>query len=160
MELNLLSGLLLLALLCLALLPFAIPGVLEVLLALAIGAFISATLMWFGWLPQDTSLVLLSLAMLTALSAVLLWKPLRKLQKTGVRLQEDQAISDFVGTELILTEQAHKDIDSHIQFCGLEWRVRLDPTDLATVLEPGQTVLISSANVGFLLVRSKPADSL
>jgi hypothetical protein len=151
---------LLLALLCLALLPFAIPGVLEVLLALAIGAFISATLMWFGWLPQDTSLVLLSLAMLTALSAVLLWKPLRKLQKTGVRLQEDQAISDFVGTELILTEQAHKDIDSHIQFCGLEWRVRLDPTDLATVLEPGQTVLISSANVGFLLVRSKPADSL
>ena len=81
MELNLLSGLLLLALLCLALLPFAIPGVLEVLLALAIGAFVSAALIWFGWLPQDTSLVLLSLAMLTALSAVLLWKPLRKLQK-------------------------------------------------------------------------------
>lgn len=82
MELNLLSGLLLLALLCLAMLPFAIPGVLEVLLALAIGAFVTAALIWFGWLPQDTSLVLLSLAMLTALSALLLWKPLRKLQKT------------------------------------------------------------------------------
>ncbi len=157
MELNLLSGLLLLALLCLALLPFAIPGVLEVLLALAIGAFISAALIWFGWLPQDTSLVLLSLAMLTALSAVLLWKPLRKLQKTGVRLQEDSAISDFVGTELVLTEQVHKDSDSHIQFCGLEWRVRLDPTDMATTIDAGQSVLISSASVGFLLVKSKTA---
>ena len=57
MELNPLSGLLLLALLCLALLPFAIPGVLEVLLALAIGAFINAALLWFGWLPQQVSLV-------------------------------------------------------------------------------------------------------
>ncbi len=157
MELNLLSGLLLLALLCLALLPFAIPGVLEVLLALAIGAFISAALIWFGWLPQDTSLVLLSLAMLTALSAVLLWKPLRKLQKTGIRLQEDSAISDFVGTELVLTEQVHKDSDSHIQFCGLDWRVRLDPADLATTIDAGQSVLISSASVGFLLVKSKTA---
>jgi len=155
MELNLLSGLLLLALLCLALLPFAIVGVLEVLLALAIGAFISAALLWVGWLPQDTSLVLLSLAMLTAVSAVLLWKPLRKLQKSGERLQEDNAISDFVGTELVLTEQVSKDNDSHIQFCGLEWRVRLDPADLATRLEAGQSVRISSASVGFLLVKSK-----
>lgn len=155
MELNLLSGLLLLALLCLALLPFAIPGVLEVLLSLAIAAFVSAALMWFGWLPDETSLVLLSLAMLTALSAVLLWKPLRKLQKTGIRLQEDSAISDFVGTELVLTEQAHKDSDSHIQFCGLEWRVRLDPEDIALVVDPGQTVVISSAMVGLLLVKSK-----
>ncbi|WP_233079210.1 NfeD family protein [Rheinheimera soli] len=155
MELNLLSGLLLLALLCLALLPFAIPGVLEVLLSLAIAAFVSAALMWFGWLPDETSLVLLSLAMLTALSAVLLWKPLRKLQKTGIRLQEDSAISDFVGTELVLTEQAHKDSDSHIQFCGLEWRVRLDPEETALAVDPGQTVVISSAMVGLLLVKSK-----
>ena len=155
MELNLLSGLLLLALLCLALLPFAVTGILEVLLALAIGAFISAALIWFGLLQQETSLVLLSLAVLTALSAVLLWKPLRKLQKSGVRLQEDSSISDFVGTELLLTEQAHKDSDSHIQFCGLEWRVRLDPADQATVLDVGQSVLISSASVGLLLVKSK-----
>lgn len=155
MELNLLSGLLLLALLCLAMLPFAIPGVLEVLLALAIGAFVTAALIWFGWLPQDTSLVLLSLAMLTALSALLLWKPLRKLQKTGIRLQEGSAIFDFVGTELILTELASKDSDSHIQFCGLEWRVRVDPTEMATTIEAGQAVLISSASVGFLLVKRK-----
>lgn len=155
MELNLLSGLLLLALLCLALLPFAIAGVLEVLLALAIGAFVSAALIWFGWLPQDTSLVLLSLAMLTALSAVLLWKPLRKLQKAGVRIEEDSAISDFVGTELVLTEQVQKDSDSHIQFCGLEWRVRLDPADSAHCIEAGQSVLISSAAVGLLLVKTK-----
>ena len=155
MELNLLSSLLLLALLCLALLPFAVPGVLEVLLALAIGAFVSAALIWFGWLPEETSLVLLSLAMLTALSAVLLWKPLRKLQKTGIRLQEDSGISDFVGTELVLTEQAHKDSDSHIQFCGLEWRVRLDPDEIATTINAGNTVLISSASVGLLLVKSK-----
>ena len=155
MELNLLSGLLLLALLCLAMLPFAVPGVLEVLLALAIGAFVSAALIWFGWLPEDTSLVLLSLAMLTALSALLLWKPLRKLQKTGIRLQEDSTISDFVGTELVLTEQATKNSDSHIQFCGLEWRVRLDPEDHATVIDAGQRVFISSAAVGVLLVKSK-----
>ena len=45
------------------------------------GSIKAAALIWFGWLPQDTSLVLLSLAMLTALSALLLWKPLRKLQK-------------------------------------------------------------------------------
>ena len=93
--------------------------------------------------------------MLTALSAVLLWKPLRKLQKSGVRLQEDSAISDFVGTELVLTEQANKDSDSHIQFCGLEWRVRLDPDDPATAVDAGQTVLISSAAVGVLLVKTK-----
>ena len=155
MELNLLSALLLLALLCLALLPFAVPGVLEVLLALAIGAFASSALVWLGWLPQDWSLVLLSLAMLTAVSAVLLWKPLRKLQKTGIRLQENNAISDFVGTELTLTENASKDTDSHIQFCGVDWRLRLDPEEKMAELSAGQVVVITSAAVGLLTVRSK-----
>jgi membrane protein implicated in regulation of membrane protease activity len=155
MELNLLSTLLLLALLCLALLPFAVPGILEVLLALAIGAFLSAALIWIGWLPEQISLVLLSLAMLTALSAILLWKPLRKLQKSGIRIQEDSTVSDFVGTELVLTEQASKDVDSHIQFCGLDWTVRLDPADTAGAINSGQTVVISSAAVGVLLVKSK-----
>lgn len=158
MELNLLSALLLLALLCLALLPFAVVGLLEVLLALASGAFICAALLWFGWLPQDISVVLLSLATLSALSAALLWKPLRTMQKSALRLQEDGTVSDFVGTELVLSEAASKDKDSHIQFCGLEWRVRLDPLDQATTIDAGQSVQISAAGVGFLLVKSKASN--
>jgi len=153
---DLLAAMLILGLLCLALLPFAVPGLLEVLLSLAVGALLVAAALYLEWLPDELGTALITLAVLTLLAAALLWRPLRRLQQSGVKLEEDKGISDFVGTELVLTGPTSKTLSSELLFSGVHWKVRLDPNCAEQELTTGDTVVISSAQVGLLLVQKKP----
>ncbi|MDZ7903272.1 MAG: hypothetical protein U5L01_12320 [Rheinheimera sp.] len=69
---SLTSALLLLAVLCLIALPFAVPGLLELLLALTIAALLNAMLVWVGIVPEQSHVILLTLAGTTIVSAVLI----------------------------------------------------------------------------------------
>lgn len=146
------SALLLLAVVCLIALPFAVPGLLEVLLALTIAALLNAMLVWLGVLPEQTNIILLALAGTTTISAVLIWKPLRRLQKSGEKLEEDSGISDFVGTVLYLNAPLSKGEVSQIEFSGVSWQVRLSADSTLDQLPAGATVKIVSAAVGLLVV--------
>lgn len=150
---DLFSALLILGLVCLALVPFAVPGLLEVLLSLAVSALLVAGALYIGWLPDELWLSLLSLAVLAVVTALVLWKPLRRLQHTGERLQEDKGISDFVGTQLVLAGHTSKTQASELLFSGVHWQVKLDPDSSDAELVAGEQVVISSAQVGLLLVK-------
>lgn len=152
MDLSITTWLMLLGILCVILLPFAVPGVLEALLSLGIASFLAATLLALGLLPDSWPAMLSALAVSTLLLAVLLWKPLRKLQHGKDKQQESSAISDFVGTRLTLTEAASKTSCATVQFSGVSWQLKLAPDCPADTLAAGTEVQISSATVGLLLV--------
>lgn len=150
---DLTSSLLVLGLVCLALLPFAVPGLLEVLLSLAVSSLLVSGALYLGWLPDELWVSLLALALLAVITALVLWKPLRRLQHSDERLQEDKGISDFVGTPLVLAAHTSKTQASELLFSGVHWQVKLDPECTDTELGAGDSVVISSAQVGLLLVK-------
>jgi membrane protein implicated in regulation of membrane protease activity len=152
MDLSITTWFILLGILCVMLLPFAVPGVLEALLSLGIASFLAATLLAMGLLPDSWPAMLSALAISTLLLAVLLWKPLRKLQHGKQKQQESNAISDFVGTRLTLTATASKNTSSTVQFSGLSWQLKLAPDCPVDIMPAGTEVQISSATVGLLLV--------
>lgn len=152
MDLSITTWLILLGILCVILLPFSVPGVLEALLSLGIASFLVAALLAFGVLPASWPAMLSALAISTLLLALLLWKPLRKLQHGKQKQQESSAISDFVGTRLTLTETASKTSSATVQFSGVSWQLKLAPDCPAETLPAGTEVQISSATVGLLLV--------
>ncbi len=146
------SILLLVTLLCLLTLPFAVPGLLEVMMALAIAAALNALLLWLEVLPNETAIILVSLALSTLVCAVLLWKPLRRLQKSGETITENPAISDFVGSQIFLSAPVSKQHPSQIEFSGVHWQVRLSPDSPVDELPAGAAVKIITASVGCLVV--------
>ncbi|WP_333797004.1 NfeD family protein [Rheinheimera sp.] len=152
MVLSITTWLILLGILCVILLPFAVPGILEALLSLGIASFLAATLLSLGILPDSWPAMLTALAISTLLLALLLWKPLRKLQQGHVRLTESPAISDFVGSRLTLSADAGKSHSSTVQFSGLSWQLKLSPDCPTDTLPAGTEVEITSATVGLLLV--------
>jgi hypothetical protein len=152
MDLSISTWFFLLGIVCVMLLPFAVPGVLEALLSLGVASFLAATLLAFGLLPDSWPAMLSALAISTLLLAVLLWKPLRKLQHGKNKLKESSAISDFVGTRLTLTEAASKTRSTPVQFSGVNWQLKLAPDCPVETLPAGTEVQISSATVGLLLV--------
>lgn len=154
MELSMTNATALVGLACLILLPFAVPGILEALLALALASFISAGLLAIGWLPAELSWLLATVAVLTLLIAMLIYQPLRRLQQAKVRLQEDPAISDFVGTTLMLQQDLLPQQLSHIDFSGVRWQLQLSPDQPAERLAAGSQVVIVSASVGLLTVKA------
>ena len=80
MDLSITTWFILLGIVCVMLLPFAVPGVLEALLSLGIASFLAAALLAFGLLPDSWPAMLSALAVSTLLLALLLWKPLRVFQ--------------------------------------------------------------------------------
>lgn len=154
MGLSLTGWTALLGLACLILLPFAVPGILEALLALALTSLISAGLLALGWLPAELAWLLPTLALGTLLLAALLYKPLRRLQQPAIRLQEDPAISDFVGAQLVLQADLQRGQLSHTDFSGVRWQLQLAPDSQHSYLPAGSSVVIVSANVGKLTVKA------
>lgn len=160
MGLSLTSWTALLGLACLVLLPFAVPGILEALLALALASFISAGLLALGWLPAALAWLLPTLAIFTLVLAVLLYKPLRRLQQPTLRLQEDPAISDFVGTQLVLQSDLQRGQLSYIDFSGVRWQLQLAADSTQNHIAAGSSVRIVSANVGKLTVKAVVPDAV
>ncbi|WP_306522779.1 NfeD family protein [Rheinheimera sp.] len=152
MDLSITTWFILLGIVCVMLLPFAVPGVLEALLSLGIASFLAAALLALGVLPDAWPAMLSALAISTLLLALLLWKPLRKLQHGKQKQQEKNDISDFVGTRLTLTEAASKTSSSTVQFSGVSWQLKLAPDCPVDFIAAGTEVQISSATVGVLLV--------
>jgi len=133
----------------LAMTPFVVTGVLEVLLALGLASLSTAGLLQLELLSGDWALLLSCIAALTLLYAVLIWKPLRRLMNQGV----DQAaqVSDWVGLQLTLPADFDINSQPYLQYSGVRWQVHA--ADAATTLSAGQQVVVVRAEVGVFWVQ-------
>lgn len=91
------------------------------LLFLALGCLLTGVIVSLGMI-SGWELEVFSVAILTALSALLLWKPLKNFQNAGVG--RDTA-SDMIGKVLPVTQLITRD-QGTVGYSGIDWQARLD----------------------------------
>lgn len=124
----------------------AVLGMSGPLLFIALGSLLTGILMSLG-IVVEWEMTILSFGILTALSALLLWKPFKRFQNKTVAPDNS---SDMIGRVLPVTRRVHRD-QGAISYSGIEWQVRL-----ASDAEPvavGGRVQVVAVDGSLLLVQ-------
>ena len=87
--------------------------------------------------------------------AALLWKPLMKLQGDDVPPLKDNS-SDLVGHEFVLDSDISLTRPGSTHYSGISWKVEIDKNAGVEDIQAGQTVAVTSVEVGQFKV--KPAE--
>ena len=122
-----------------------------VFLFAGLGALVSGLLMLVGILPETWIAGISASGISSGVLAILLWEPLKKLQ--GNKIAEKDNSSDLVGYEFVLAENLSLTAPSKMQYSGVAWRVVLDPASGVKEVSAGQTVKVSSVDVGVFKVK-------
>lgn len=111
-----------------------------------VAAIISGSLMYFGVIPDTFLSGMLATALLTALAAAGLWKPLRNMQAdTG----PTEATNDLIGHRFTLTEPVSAQEQPDYRFSGINWKLKS-----AEPIEAGKQVEVTHTDVGVLTIRA------
>jgi membrane protein implicated in regulation of membrane protease activity len=97
-----------------------------------------------SWQTEILSVGILSLAI-----AMILWKPLKKLQ--GPRKVSDSS-SDMIGQVVPVSEQVTRNGGS-VRHSGINWQARLDTSSLVAVLDSGERVEICAVEGNVMIVK-------
>lgn len=119
-----------------------------VLLFLGASLVISGLLMYAGLVPETLVAAFWSNALLTTALALVLWKPLRKLQNQRAATQPLD--NDFTRHEFVLEQDADIQGKTEHQYSGVRWKVKS-----AQPLPAGTLVEVVKAEVGVLWVKAK-----
>lgn len=118
-----------------------------VLFFIGLGCLLCGILIFVGGLPATVVSALTGVAILSFLSAVILWKPLKKLQNEVV---ESDVKGDLIGHSFVLeTDISSREHGVH-NYSGIEWKVKSDEPITA-----GTEVEVVRAEVGEFKVAAK-----
>jgi len=88
-----------------------------------------------GWQSQ-----ILTIGLLTALVAVVLWKPLKSLQNSKEKTDNS---SDMVGLKVLVSADVTATAGS-IRYSGINWQARLaDDANVTTITEQSQCIIVA-----------------
>ena len=132
---------------------------LEVITGFSTGIFLFAglagittgLLMSSGVLPETWTAGISSLGISSGVITALLWKPLKKLQ--GNRSTEKDNSSDLIGHEFVLDSDIAVNKPGITQYSGISWKVQIDRDAGVDTIEAGQSVTVSSVEVGAFKVK-------
>jgi membrane protein implicated in regulation of membrane protease activity len=130
-------------------LELAVMGLSGLLLFFSIGCFITATLTHFGIISGWESEVF-SVGIFTILTALLLWKPLKRFQEKGV--PQDNS-SDMTGREVPCAESISK-TQGAIRYSGINWPARLDASANVDIINEGDMCVIVNVDGNIMLVEA------
>jgi len=116
-----------------------------------VGAIITGLLMLTGLLNETWQVGIASTAISSAIVALLLWKPLKKLQNTDVPEKDNS--SDLVGYEFILQQDINLLSPGTTQYSGIEWKVEIDKDAGVDEIKAASRVTVSSVEVGKFMVK-------
>jgi hypothetical protein len=120
----------------------------------SVGALLTGALMKLGVLPQEWSVGVAGTGIGAAVSAVVLWKPFRWLQRERQPPKRDRS-SDLIGYDFILRDDIDDSAESRTSYSGVSWRVKPDPEFVRGGIEAGTRVRVSGVDAGiFWVVRS------
>jgi membrane protein implicated in regulation of membrane protease activity len=117
------------------------------LLFFSIGCVGTGLLVTFGVL-QGWEVEVLSVGILSGLSALLLWRPLKQLQ--GGKIVQDTS-SDMIGQVVPVSEPVTEN-GGKVRHSGINWNARLDDNAQVTSLESGCRVRITAVDGNVLIV--------
>lgn len=119
-----------------------------ILFFIGLACIVTGLLIMIGVLPQTLVAAFGSVAILSLLFAVLLWKPFKKLQNSG---STHTIKGDFIGESFVLHHAVSTTEFSHHKLSGISWKIKSE-----TPLPAGTLVEVVKAEVGELTVAAKP----
>ena len=115
---------------------------------MAIASFITGILI-SGNLISGWEIEVFVLGMLTAITAVLLWKPLKKLQDSGGGFDTS---SDMIGRQ-VPTSSDITHYGGTIRYSGINWNSRLAEDCESDCIPEGESCIITSVDGNVMLVK-------
>lgn len=111
-----------------------------VLFFVGCAALLTGILLFFGFLPETMLSALLSVGIITAISAALLWKPLKAMQSN---VDTHKAKGDLVGHRFVLAQDIKPGEMPEYKYSGITWCL-ISEEHLAA----GTKVQVTEAEVG------------
>ena len=118
------------------------------LLFVGAGGLTTGIILWAGWIPGDATTQGMAFAAATLVWAVLLWRPMKRLQNRAPAPPAQD--SDLVGRRFRLEGPVTRECPGKTRWSGVEWR--LESVD-GEALEAGEEVEVQEAGVGVWKVR-------
>lgn len=128
-------------------LELSVLGMSGPLLFLALGCLLTGFTVSLG-MVSGWEMEVLSVGILAALSAIVLWKPLKKFQNAGVGRDTS---SDMIGKVLPVTQEITRD-QGLVSYSGIDWQARLDP-DCTETVSIGRRACVVAVDGSLLLVK-------
>lgn len=125
-----------------------------VFLFAGLGALATGLLMNIGVLPETWIAGVACTGISSGIIALLLWKPLRKLQ--GDHAPGKDNSSDLVGYEFVIDSDITTTKPGNTTYSGINWKVEIDKSAGINSIQAGQRVTVCSVEVGKF--RVKPSD--
>lgn len=122
------------------------------LVFVSVACFGTAVLMKFGVVPETPWAALISMGVQSALWALVLWKPLQKLQSQQQNINTQNSALDGECFH-INGELAHGTPITQ-KYSGVQWEVLLEAGE-DSPLNAGTEVIVTKADVGRLIVKAK-----
>lgn len=107
---------------------------------------VTAGLLYVGIIPDTLLSALLTTGVLTAVSAVLLWKPLKKMQ---TQVDTTKAKGDLVGHSFVLVEDVAPELTPIYRYSGVDWKLKA-----SELLVSGTRVEVIEADVGVFYIKA------
>lgn len=117
-----------------------------VLLFVGCAALVTAGLLYVGIIPDTLRAAMLSTGVVTAISAVLLWKPLKNIQTKVVTAKVK---SDLVGHSFMLSEDVSPELTPKYHYSGIDWKLKASDHLVA-----GTLVEVTAADVGIFYIKA------
>ncbi len=143
---NLAEALVILGLALLALEIWILGFATFVLFFVGLAAVIAGGLMYIELFEATTLNAILSVGVLTALGAALLWNPLKNMQN---EVDLTRASSDLVGHSFILAENVSSEVSPNYHYSGVNWKLVSEEP-----LEAGQKVKVVQTDVGVFHIQA------
>ncbi len=119
-------------------LELSVLGLSGPLLFLALSCLLTGVMVTLG-IISGWEMEVLSVGVLAALSATLLWKPLKKFQNAGVG---HDTSSDMIGKVLPVTRLITRD-QGTVAYSGIDWQARLDAAYSESVAVGGRAHVVA-----------------
>jgi membrane protein implicated in regulation of membrane protease activity len=116
-----------------------------VLFFVGLSAVVTAGLLYVNIIPDSLAAAMMSTGVLTALSAVLLWKPLKNMQ---TQVDTTKAKGDLVGHSFILIEDVAPEMTPVYRYSGIDWKLKASEHIIA-----GTKVEVIEADVGVFHIK-------
>jgi len=111
-----------------------------------LAAMVTGALLYLGILPDSVLSAMFSMGILTLLAALLLWKPLKRMQS---KVSSKKIKSDFIDHRFILKEAVSPTQSPKHHYSGVEWALISEEP-----IEAGTKVEVTEAEVGKLHIKA------
>lgn len=92
-----------------------------VLFFVGIAALMTAGLIYAEFIPETLTSAVLTMAIITAIDTVLLWKPLKNMQK---KVDKKVAESDLIGHSFTLETDVGPNHPGNYHYSGIDWKLK------------------------------------